>query len=423
MPGWGRMIGVQPGPIYGLIEALYGVSIGEVEQIAGAFEADKRRGAATGLVPGEIGIEVKRVFRRCRTGASRWPASIAITPRDQLLDDPAQGARLTVSRGAELVLVRRAAIESNLSGQVSDAWRCVGRGTVNAGSLNRPRSWLFCPASNRRRMEKANASAAHAVIIDLEDAVAEADKDQARAMLGECIRDLRRDNFYVRINALDTPHALLDMEAVVAPALQGIMLPKSERARDVEVADWLLSQMERRLGLPEGRIEIVPLVESARGLANLHSIGASSGRVRRLAFGAADFTLDLGITWSAEEHELLAYRSALVLASRNANLAAPIDTPWLSIADGEGMVASAKRARDHGFGGKLCIHPDQVTVTNQIFAPTPAEIDEARKIVAAFEAAGSAAITLDGRMLDYPVVEAARRVLANAASGGSPSLN
>jgi citrate lyase subunit beta/citryl-CoA lyase len=271
------------------------------------------------------------------------------------------------------------------------------------------RSWLFAPANAERRVQKALASEAHAVVVDLEDAVPLAEKNEGRAAVRTLLQQAKRPNLFVRVNAVNTPFALDDVAAVVTCSLQGIMLPRSETAHDIAVLDWLITQYEARRSLPAGEIEIVPLVESAAGLSSLATLCAASHRVRRLAFGAADFTLDLGLDWSADEAELRPYQAAIVLASRAAGLDAPIDTPWIHVKDPSGMLDSARRCKANGFQGKLCIHPDQLGSVHQVFSPNSAEIELAERIVAAFEAADSAAVVLDGRMLDYPVVEAARR--------------
>ena len=164
-------------------------------------------------------------------------------------------------------------------------------------------------------------------------------------------------------------------------------------------------------------MDLVPIIESAAGVANLREIARASTRVKRLAFGAADFTNDLGLTWTRDELELLPHRAEIVLQSRAAGLEPPIDTVWADVKDAEGFAASAARARSLGFQGKLCIHPDQVAVANRAFTPSQDEVARARRIVEAFaqaEAAGSSAIQLDGQFIDYPIMYAARRVVETA---------
>lgn len=278
------------------------------------------------------------------------------------------------------------------------------------------RSWLFTPANHSRRSAKALAGAADAVIIDLEDAVPEDDKAMARATLADELQRHSRANLYVRINALDTVHAMEDVAAIVSPGLSGVVLPKSESSRDIAILDWLLTQMERGAGLAANTFEIIPLLETAVAFERLGEICRASRRVRRLAFGAADFTADLRLHWSKDEHELRPWRAAMVLASRAAGLEPPIDTPWIRIADREGMLASAHRSRHHGFAGKMCIHPDQIELVHEAYRPTQAEIAEAQQILSAFAASGGAATSVDGRMIDGPVADAARRLLIHAGA-------
>lgn len=291
--------------------------------------------------------------------------------------------------------------------------------TCNPGPL---RSWLFAPGSNMRIMDKAVTSSADCVILDLEDAVSLAEKSSARALVAEVLRTRDRANLYVRINALSTAFAYDDVLACVSPYLAGMMLPKAETARDIAVLDWLLLQQERSLGLGEGAIGIVPLLETAKGIADAAAIATASARVRQLAFGAGDFTLELNMVWSRDEAELIASRHSIVLSSACAGLLPPIDAAWVDISDGEGMALSARRARDHGFQGKLCIHPAQVAAVHAAYTPGRADVARAERVVAAFEeaiASGAASIQVDGRMIDYPIVEIARRTLADATRAGN----
>ncbi|MFW5834961.1 MAG: HpcH/HpaI aldolase/citrate lyase family protein [Pseudomonadota bacterium] len=280
------------------------------------------------------------------------------------------------------------------------------------------RSFLFTPANHPRRVAKALASAADAAILDLEDAVAETEKAAARASLRASLQEPRRTRAFVRINARDTVHGLEDLEAAIGPELDGIVLPKAEGAADVQTIDWVMGQLERRHGLAPGSIELMPIIESAAGLVAAEAIArAAGGRVRRLCFGAADFTFDLDMTWSRDETELTPARAHLVAVSRAAGLEPPVDTVWVDLQDTNGLEASVRRAAALGFRGKLCIHPDQLEPVHRVFTPSEEEIAYATKVVAAFEAAeaeGSAAIRVDGRFVDYPIVYRAQRTLARA---------
>jgi citrate lyase subunit beta/citryl-CoA lyase len=279
------------------------------------------------------------------------------------------------------------------------------------------RSFLFAPGNHTRRVEKALVLGADAVILDLEDAVANAEKKATRAVVVEALQRPRRCQGYVRVNSLGTPWSHGDFVAVVAAGVDGIVLPKVESAAELHTGEWLLQSLEREHGLPEGAIDLIPIIETAAGFANMRSIMAAARRTRRVAFGAGDFTLDVGITWSADELELLPYRSAFVVESRAAGLEPPIDTVWVSLQDAQGFARSVQRAKDLGFQGKLCIHPEQVPVVNERFCPGERELAHARKVVDAFTQAerdGLAAIQVDGQFVDYPIVFLAQRLIARA---------
>ena len=229
----------------------------------------------------------------------------------------------------------------------------------------------------------------------------------------------RRGWLYVRVNAADTDFCYADLVAVVRPGLDGVILPKVESPAALATIEWLVGQLERENDLPQGAADLIPIIETARGLDRLPAILAAASRVRRVAFGAGDFTLDVNMIWSRGETELAHARAAIVTASRAAELEAPLDTVWVDLADREGLEASAQTALGLGFQGKMCIHPDQIAVVNRVFSPTDAEIASAERVAAAFagaEAAGSAAIQLDGKFIDYPIVYRAQRMLRRAAA-------
>ena len=279
------------------------------------------------------------------------------------------------------------------------------------------RTFLFAPGNHARRAEKALTLQADAVILDLEDAVAVAEKVAARPAVLEALQRPRRCRGYVRVNAMTTEWGYADIVAAVAPGVDGIVLPKLESVDEIKAADWLIAALERERGLPPGAIDLMPIVETARGYMRLEAIAQAGTRVRRIAFGAGDFTLDLAITWSRSELELLPYRAAFVAASRAAGLEPPIDTVWVDLQDPEGFETSAAAVRGYGFAGKMCIHPDQIAVANRVFSPPEAAVAQARRVIAAFDAAeakGLASIQLEGKFIDYPIVFAARRTVAQA---------
>jgi citrate lyase subunit beta/citryl-CoA lyase len=281
------------------------------------------------------------------------------------------------------------------------------------------RSLLFAPGNHARRVEKALSLDADAVILDLEDAVAIAEKSATRAMVAAALERPRQGLLYVRVNAVDTDFCYGDLVAVAQRGLDGIILPKVESAAALATIDWLLGQLERDRGLPPGAIDLIPIIETARGVQQIDAILSAGTRVRRVAFGAGDFTLDMGMAWSRSEVELAHTRAVIVTASRASGVDAPLDTVWVDLTDPEGLEASARTALAHGFQGKMCIHPDQIAVVNGVFTPSDAEIAFAERVVAAFaaaEAAGNAAIQLDGKFIDYPIVFRAQRVLRKIAT-------
>jgi citrate lyase subunit beta/citryl-CoA lyase len=280
------------------------------------------------------------------------------------------------------------------------------------------RSFLFAPGNHARRVEKALQLDADAVILDLEDAVANAEKAATRSKVVEALQRPRTGLGYVRVNGATTEWCHGDIAAVVAKGVDGIILPKVEAAHELKTIDWLIGARERERGLPVGGIDLVPIIETGKGMQHVHEIAASGTRVKRLSFGAGDFTLDMSLEWTRDELELLPYRSAVVQASRAARLEPPLDTVWIELKDADGFRASVLRCRGLGFQGKMCIYPDQVPVVNEVFTPSEAEVALSRKIVAAFEEAerqGSASIQVDGRFVDYPIVYRAQRVLATMA--------
>ena len=281
------------------------------------------------------------------------------------------------------------------------------------------RSFLFAPGNHARRVEKALSLDADAVILDLEDAVATAEKRATRDAVIAALARPRRALLYVRVNAVDTEFCYGDLAAIVRPGLDGIILPKVESAAGLATADWLLAQLEREQGLMPRAIDLVPIIETARGLNQIDAILAAGTRVKRIAFGAGDFTLDVNMAWSRGEAELAYARAKIVTASRAAGIEAPFDTVWVDLADEEGLEASARTALGFGFQGKMCIHPNQIAVVNRVFTPSEAEIAFAERVVAAFaraEAEGSAAIQLDGKFIDYPILYRAQRVLEKVAA-------
>lgn len=277
------------------------------------------------------------------------------------------------------------------------------------------RCLLFVPGTDRKKIEKAFTLEADAVILDLEDAVAPGEKEQARQVVGEIIKSPGLPPTFVRVNGVETQHILADLQAVVHSGLSGIMLAKAESVEDVRKADWLLGILEEERGLARGALELAPFIESARGIEAANGVAAACPRVKRLALGGNDYTADTWTTYSTEGTELFYARAKLVNASRAAGIEPPLDTVCPFIKDADALREDARRARKMGFQGKMVIHPAQVEPVLDVFSPTAQEMEAAEKIVAAFEkaqAAGAGVIQLDGKMVEAPMVARAKQILS-----------
>jgi citrate lyase subunit beta/citryl-CoA lyase len=269
------------------------------------------------------------------------------------------------------------------------------------------RSFLFVPANRPDRFAKALASGADAVIIDLEDAVSPAEKTAARGQLADGFAQLNpadRARLVVRMNALGTPFHDDDLsllQQLAGQGLSGVMVPKAE------TVDGL-----RRVATAIGpACALLPLIESVAGLDAADALARAS-QVQRLAFGNLDFQADLGLACAPDEAELMPVRLAVVLAARRASLPPPVDGVTPGTQDMAQLQRDAARAQRGGFGGKLCIHPAQVAGVNAAFSPSAAQLEWAQRVLAAFDAAAGGVFSLDGRMVDAPVVRLAQRTLA-----------
>lgn len=277
------------------------------------------------------------------------------------------------------------------------------------------RSLLFVPGNRPERFDKAARSGAHAVVLDLEDSVPPRDKAAARRAIAEHWAGLdpgRRDvEWVVRINAPSGASDCPDDLALLARLAEtprgrpaAVMAPKAESAHS-------LAHLHEALpGWP-----VLPLIETAAGWRDVDAVAQAPG-VLRLCVGHIDFMADTGIDVGPEEAELAPLRFAVAMATRLAQLAPAIDGVTTQVHDLDRLAADTRRARRFGFGGKLCIHPGQVETVHRAFAPTEGELDWARRVIEADTAAGGAAVQLDGRMVDLPVVRAARRLLRQSGT-------
>jgi citrate lyase subunit beta / citryl-CoA lyase len=298
--------------------------------------------------------------------------------------------------------------------------------------MRTPRSVLAVPASNLGMAEKALASPADAVFLDLEDAVAPDEKAEARGKIVQALQELdwrNRPTLY-RSNALDTPYFYRDVIEVVEEAgdrLDSILIPKVQRPEDLHVAATLLYQTELSAGLEPGKIKIEGQIESARGLVSVDGIASATGRLMALHFGPGDFAASvrmpqtsIGVMDEWDEvypgHRFHYAMQRIVVAARAADLRA-VDGPVADYRDEDGLRKSCLLARSLGFDGKWCIHPAQIETVNEVFQPTEEETEWAKKVLKAYEeasAAGRGAITLDGHMIDAASIRMARNTLDQA---------
>lgn len=273
--------------------------------------------------------------------------------------------------------------------------------------LAQARSFLFVPGNRPERFEKAARSGADAVVLDLEDAVPTGDKDAARQAVTEALPGLAAVGtpLVVRINALTHESGRADLRALAAFAAQGmsvgVMLPKAET----------VAQVQAVLATMGAAVPVLPLIESAAGWQALPAIAAAPG-VLRLVVGHIDFMADTGLQCGEDEAELAPLRFAVAMATRLNTLAPAVDGVTVAINDDARLRLDTQRALRFGFGAKLCIHPRQVAVVHEALAPSAEEADWARRVLAADAQAGGAAVQVDGRMVDLPVVLQARRLLA-----------
>ncbi|KQT85240.1 CoA ester lyase [Aurantimonas sp. Leaf443] len=266
-------------------------------------------------------------------------------------------------------------------------------------AISAARSFLFVPGDRPERFGKAAASGADQVILDLEDAVAPTAKAGARAAIAAYFEG--GGSAMIRTNAPSSADFSADLDLCRAVGAPALVLPKAETPEDLAAVHAALPQAV-----------LCPLVESARGMAGCEALAAGSG-VSRLMFGTIDFMLDLAIP--ADGEALNAFRSRLVLASRLAGIAAPVDGVTVELRDGAVLEAELARSLAFGFSAKLCIHPAQVEAVHRAFAPGERALAWARSVTAAAEGAGGQAFSLEGQMIDAPVVARARRILGLSA--------
>lgn len=280
------------------------------------------------------------------------------------------------------------------------------------------RSMLYIPGDSPGMIQHAPIFGADSILLDLEDAIAETEKDAARKMVRSFLEgfDFEELIVTVRVNPSDTPYFEKDLRAVVPFAPDAVRLPKTNSPDDVRLADELIADIERENGLEVGRIQLHAMLETAIGIENAFAIASASPRVSALTLGGQDLTADMGVQKTKEGRELFYARSRVVVAARAAGVFA-FDTVWADINDPDGLYNETKTIVQLGFTGKAAIHPSQIDVIHSAYRPDEKELKKARRVVEAANAAakeGKGVIALDGKMIDVPVVRRAESLVAMA---------
>jgi len=280
------------------------------------------------------------------------------------------------------------------------------------------RSLLFVPGRRADMLEKAGRFPADVLCLDLEESVLPEEKARARALTGPAVGWLSVGGraVQVRLNSIESGETRDDLAAVVRPGLGSVLLAKTRSPQDVRSVDVLLREQELANAIKPGTVELVVAIESAAALLRCEEISHASTRLVALMLGAEDFTFDMGVQRTRRGHEIDYARSVIATCARAAGLVA-LDTPWSDIQDVDGLVADAQRSRGLGFTGKYVIHPNHIEPVRDVFSPAEADLANARKVLGAWEQAvarGDGAVQLDGRMVDRPIVERARRLIEQA---------
>lgn len=283
------------------------------------------------------------------------------------------------------------------------------------------RSWMFVPGHRQRMIDKALGLNADAIMLDIEDGVAPNEKDTARKFIAEALGQEKKATSparFVRINAIGHTRMDADLEAVLRPGLDGLVLPKVETTEEILRVERVLTRQEPKVTIEVGRVKLLIAIESPKGLLNAPAIASCSPRVMGLMFGAEDFGRELGLPTAreAEARDMLYARSAMVVAAASAHVQA-VDGVWVDLKDTDGLRGFARQSRRLGFTGMSLIHPSQIDPINGVFSPTPEEMDYAEKVISAYEEAiakGDGSISFGGQLIDRPIVERARRTLEMA---------
>jgi len=277
---------------------------------------------------------------------------------------------------------------------------------------------LFVPGNKENMLEKALGFRPDAFIPDMEDSVPTAEKANARQVIRAFLPKLAAAGVPIipRVNSLDTEWIEDDLAAVIGPSIYGISVGKVDVPEDIHTISDMIGALEKKAGVAVGTLKLIPWLESAKAIVHCYPICSASPRIVGVAFGGEDFTHDMGIERLEDESEVAYPRNVLCIAARAAGIAA-LDTPYFRFKDEDGLKANIAIAKQTGFKGKFAIHPAQIDAINAGFSPSQAEIEHAQRVVAAFEEAerqGRGSTSLDGKVIDVPVVKRARAVLALA---------
>ena len=277
-------------------------------------------------------------------------------------------------------------------------------------------SLLFVPADSLRKMASARKMRPDGFIYDLEDAVPVASKVEARHLLSDELNSFinPRPTIFVRVNGFDTAFVEDDLRVFVRPEVAGIVLPKCHDASQIAQVHQELSRLENQMSVPDGSVKLVPILESAKGVARAGELARSSSRIIALFFGGEDFCADMGITRSKNGDEIGVARSLVVLAAKSERLQV-VDGPFTDFHDRARLFEETRRIRQMGFTGKALIHPDQIETVHLAMAPSDEEIAAAQEIVSVFENSGRGVTVVRGKMIDEPIVAQARKLLQQSA--------
>ena len=284
------------------------------------------------------------------------------------------------------------------------------------------RSLLFVPGNTPRMLDRALGLRPDAFVPDMEDSVPWDEKGNARAVTASYLPKAAQTGVPVipRVNSLDTGLLEADLEAVIGPHIFGVSIGKVDNPQIAEEIEGLLGRLESEAGLSPGHIKLVPWIESAEAIVNAYSICRASERIVAVALGAEDFTNDMEIERRDDDAELAYARSAIAVAARAAGVLA-LDTPYFAFRDPDGLRANSSESRGVGFRGRFAIHPAQIDVINEVYSPSREQIGHALRVIEAFEEAaamGRGSTSLDGKVVDVPVVKRAQALLEQARQMG-----